>query len=345
MAIEFLRTPDERFRDLPDWPWTPRYVEVPDGAGGRLRMHYVDEGPAEGAPILCLHGQPTWSYLYRKMIPIFLAAGRRVVAPDLVGFGRSDKPTRGSDYDYERHVAWLRAFAEALDLREIDLICQDWGGLLGLRLVAECPERFARVVASNTGLPDARDIPLAAAPALHALYEKLPVPRTMADVAAGFVASTKGGAPAFMSWQKHCADSPDFTPEAVLRALCPGLSEAEVAAYAAPFPDERHRAGARRFPSLVPILPDDPAIADNRRAWESLSRFEKPFLTAFSDRDPVTAGQHLRFQQEIPGAAGQPHTTIRGAGHFVQEDAGPELARIALAFFGGRGPISPAARE
>lgn len=338
MAIEVLRTPDERFRDLPDWPWAPRYVEIPDGEGGRLRMHFVDEGPATDVPILCLHGQPTWSYLYRKMIPIFVAAGRRVVAPDLVGFGRSDKPARGDDYGYARHVAWLRAFVEALDLREIDLICQDWGGLLGLRLVAECPERFARVVASNTGLPDAREIPLDAAPALRALYEKLPVPRTMAEVAAGFVASAKGGAPAFMYWQKHCADSPDFTPEAVLRALCPGLSEAEVAAYAAPFPDERHRAGARRFPTLVPILPDDPSIADNRRAWESLSRFEKPFLTAFSDRDPVTAGQHVRFQQEIPGAAGQPHTTIRGAGHFLQEDAGPELARIALEFFADARP-------
>ena len=338
MPIECLRTPDERFRDLPDWPFAPRFVGVPDGEGGSLRMHYVDEGPADEAPVLCLHGQPTWSYLYRKMIPIFVAGGRRVVAPDLVGFGRSDKPTRREDHDYARQVAWLRAFVEALDLRGIDLVCQDWGGLLGLRLVAECPERFARVVTSNTGLPDARDIPLAAASALHALYAQLPVPRTMADVAAGFVAAAKGGAPAFMYWQKHCAESPDFTAEAVLRALCPGLSGDEAAAYAAPFPDERHRAAIRRFPSLVPILPDDPAIPDNRRAWEALSRFEKPFLTAFTDRDPVTAGQHLRFQQEIPGAAGQPHATIHGAGHFVQEDAGPELARICLDFFGPAQP-------
>jgi len=332
MTIHALRTPDERFHDLPDWPFAPHYVEIPDGEGGRLRMHSVDEGPASAAPILCLHGQPTWSYLYRKLIPIFVAEGRRVVVPDLVGFGRSDKPDRVEDYSYARHVAWLRAFVEATDLRSIDLVCQDWGGLLGLRLVAEWPERFARVITSNTGLPDGKAIALEAAPALRALYAGLPVPRTMSDVFAGFAAAAKGGTPAFMYWQKHCADSPDFTPEAVMRAMCPRLSEAEVAAYAAPFPDERHRAGARRFPTLVPILPDDVSIPDNRRAWESLSRFEKPFLTAFTDGDPVTAGMHTRFQEEIPGAAGQPHTTIRGAGHFVQEDAGAELARITLDF-------------
>lgn len=330
--MDSLRTPDERFRNLPDWPYAPHHVEVPDGEGGALRMHYVDEGPASAAPILCLHGQPTWSYLYRKMIPILVGAGHRVIAPDLVGFGRSDKPTRISDYSYARHVAWLRAFVEALDLRGVDLICQDWGGLLGLRVVAECPERFARVITSNTGLPDGRGVPLDAAPALRALYANLPVPRTMADVGGGFVSAAKDGAPAFMDWQKHCAESPEFTPENVMRTMCPELSPAEIAAYAAPFPDERHRAGARRFPELVPILPDDPSIPDNRRAWASLARFTKPFLTAFTDRDPVTAGWHERFQLEVPGAAGQPHATIRGAGHFVQEDAGPELARIALDF-------------
>jgi haloalkane dehalogenase len=330
--MNILRTPEERFRDLPDWPFAPHSVEIADGEGGGLQMHYVDEGPPTAAPILCLHGQPTWSYLYRKMIPILVAAGHRVVAPDLVGFGRSDKPTQISDYSYARHVAWLRAFVEALDLRGINIICQDWGGLLGLRVVAECPDRFARVIASNTGLPDGKGIPVEAAPALRALYERLSVPRTMVEVVGGFVAAAKGGAPAFMYWQKHCADSPEFSPEAVMRAMCPRLSAAEVAAYAAPFPDERYRAGARRFPTLVPILPDDVSIAANRRAWESLGRFTRPFLTAFTDGDPVTAGMHTRFQEEVPGAAGQPHTTIRGAGHFVQEDAGPELARIALDF-------------
>jgi haloalkane dehalogenase len=330
--MEFVRTPDERFRDLPDWPWTPRYASVPDGEGGSLRMHYVDEGPRGAPPILCLHGQPTWSYLYRTMIPKFLAAGQRVVAPDLVGFGRSDKPVRVTDYSYARHVAWLRAFIESLDLRDITLICQDWGGLVGLRVVAEVPGRFARVVTSNTGLPDAKGIPESAAPALRALYAGLPVPETMLDVMKGFAGAGEGGAPAFMYWQKHCAESLQFTPEAVMRAMCPKLGAGEIAAYAAPFPDERFRAGARRFPTLVPIVPDDPAIPDNRRAWESLSRFTKPFLTAFTDGDPVTAGLHTRFQEEVPGAKGQPHTTIRGAGHFVQEDAGEELARIALDF-------------
>lgn len=338
--MEVLRTPDDRFSDLPDWPYPPRYVSVPVAgaacAGGAtadlLRMAYVDVGPEAGPALLCLHGQPTWSYLYRKMIPLFVAAGHRVVAPDLVGFGRSDKPTRTTDYDYARHVGWLRAFVEALDLRDVTLLCQDWGGLLGLRVVAEVPERFARVVASNTGLPDATGVPLESAPALRALYAKLPVPETMIDVAKGFRDGPRTGTPPFMYWQKHCADSPRFTPEDVMRALCPHLSAAELAAYAAPFPDERYRAGARRFPTLVPILPDDVAIPDNQRAWAALRRFEKPFLTAFTDSDPVTKGWHLRFQQEVAGAQGQPHETIRGAGHFVQEDAGPELARITLDF-------------
>jgi haloalkane dehalogenase len=330
--MEFVRTPDDRFRDLPDWPYAPHYASVPDGEGGALRIHHVDEGPRGAAPILCLHGQPTWSYLYRKMIPGFVAAGHRVIAPDLVGFGRSDKPVRVRDYSYARHVAWLRAWVEALDLRGITLICQDWGGLVGLRVLAEVPDRFARVVASNTALPDARGIPESAAPAQRAIYAALPVPETMIEVAKGFASPGTGGAPPFMHWQKHCAESPRFTPQDVMRVLGPKLSAAEVAAYAAPFPDERFRAGARRFPTLVPILPDDPAVPDNRRAWEALARFRSPFLTAFTDGDPVTAGQHTRFQREIPGALGQPHTTIRGAGHFVQEDAGEELARIALDF-------------
>ena len=330
--MEFVRTAEDRFRDLPGWRYAPRYVSVPDGEGGSLRMHYVDEGPRDAAPILCVHGQPTWSYLYRKMIPPLVAAGYRVVAPDLIGFGRSDKPTRATDYTYARHVAWLRALLEAVDLRGATLICQDWGGLIGLRVVAEAPARFAQVVASNTGLPDAKGIPLDKAPALRALYAQLPVPQTMRDVAQGFAAAGKGSAPPFMLWQKHCAESPSFTPGNVLRAMCPVLSAAEVAAYDAPFPGESFVAGARRFPTLVPIIPDDPAIPDNRRAWEELRAFSKPFLTAFTDSDPVTKGQDVRFREEIPGAQGQPHTTIRGAGHFVQEEAGEELARITLDF-------------
>jgi haloalkane dehalogenase len=330
--MEVARTPDSRFADLPGFAYAPRYVEIPDGEGGTLRVHHVDEGPRGAAPILCLHGQPTWSYLYRKMIPLFAAAGRRVVAPDLVGFGRSDKPVKTTDYSYARHVAWLRAWLEAVDLRDATLVCQDWGGLIGLRVVAEVPERFARVVASNTGLPDARDVPPAAAPALRKLFAELPVPADMGAVAAGFAGAAQGGASPFMHWQKFALESPGFSAGAVLRAMVPRLSPAEVRAYDAPFPDERHLAGARRFPSLVPILPDDPAAADNRRAWEWLRAFAKPFLTAFTDGDPVTRGQDARFQQEVAGARGQPHTTIRGAGHFVQEDAADELARIVLDF-------------
>ena len=331
--MEFVRTPDDRFRDLPDWPCAPHYTSVPDGEGGALRMHYADEGPRGAAPILCLHGQPTWSYLYRKMIPVLAGAGQRAVAPDLVGFGRSDKPVRIADYSYARHVAWLRAFIEALDLHGVTMICQDWGGLVGLRVVAEVPERFARVVTSNTALPDARGIPDSAAPELHALFDALAVPETMLDVMKGFAAAAKGGAaPPFMYWQKHCAESPRFTPQDVMRALVPKLSAAEIDAYAAPFPDDRYQAGARRFPTLVPILPDDPAVPDNRRAWEVLRKFDKPFLTAFTDGDPVTAGEHARFQVEIAGAQGQPHTTIRGAGHFVQEDAGEEAAARIVEF-------------
>jgi len=328
--MEFARTPDDRFRDLPGWPFAPRYASVPDGEGGSLRIHYVDEGPPGADPILCLHGQPTWSYLYRGMIPIFAAAGQRVVAPDLVGFGRSDKPTLTTDYSYARHVAWLRSFVLALDLRGVTLVCQDWGGLVGLRVVAELPDRFARVVTSNTALPDGRGIPENAAPALRALDAALPVPQTMIDVAKSFASAAPRGAPPFMHWQKYCAESAQFAPQDVMRVLCAKLSAAELAAYAAPFPDERFLAGARRFPTLVPILPDDPAIPDNRGAWEALGKFTRPFLTAFTDSDPVTAGQHLRFQQDVPGALGQPHATIKGAGHFVQEDAGPELARITL---------------
>jgi len=330
--MECVRAPDDRFANLPDWPYAPRYASVPDGEGGSLRMHYVDEGSRSAAPVLCLHGQPSWSYLYRKMIPLFVEAGHRVVAPDLIGFGRSDQPTHITDYTYARHVAWLRAFVEALDLRGITLICQDWGGLVGLRVVAETPERFARVVASNTGLPDARGISEAAATPMRALYAQLPVPESMLEVAQRFASSTPGGAPPFMHWQKHCAESPAFTPGNVLRAMCPKLTPAEAAAYDAPFPGERHCAGARRFPTLVPILPDDPAIPDNRRAWEALGRFRQPFLTAFTDSDPVTKGLDARFREEVPGAKGQPHATIAGAGHFVQEDAAEQLARIALDF-------------
>ncbi len=277
-----------------------------------------------------MHGQPTWSYLYRRLIPRFVGAGLRVVAPDLVGFGRSDKPARREDYTYARHVQWMHAWLARVGLSDVTLLCHDWGGLIGLRLVAAEPERFARVVVANTGLPDARDVPDSAAASMRSLYDSLPVvpaqelPDRFAD---------SEGAPAFLYWIKHCAEHPDFRASDVMRfvAGCE-LGDEEARAYDAPFPDDRYMAGARQFPSLVPLLPDDPAVPDNRRAWEVLRTFEKPFLTAFSDRDPVTAGGEKRFQEEVPGAANVRHVTIPNAGHFLQEDNGEALADAVLAF-------------
>jgi haloalkane dehalogenase len=297
--LQILRTPDARFANLPGYPFAPRYVEIPSGDGGRLRVHYVDEGPANADPILCLHGEPSWSYLYRKMIPLLVAAGHRVVAPDLVGFGRSDKPSERSDYSYQRHVDWLRATIESLELRRITLVCQDWGGLLGLRIVGETPERFARVVAANTFLP------------------------------------TGDGTPSegFLAWRKFSQSVPEFPTGRILQGATQiELSPEEVAAYDAPFPDESYKSGARQFPLLVPIAPDDPAAPANRAAWQGLERFEKPFLTAFSDGDPVTRGGDAPLQQRIPGARGQRHVTLAGGGHFLQEDCGPALAKVVLEF-------------
>jgi haloalkane dehalogenase len=328
--MEVLRTPDERFEKLAGYPFAPHYSEIPDGEGGRLRIHHAEQGPADGEVVLCLHGQPTWSYLYRKMIPVFAEAGRRAIAPDLVGFGRSDKPTRREDYTYARHVTWMSSWLEALDLRDITLVGQDWGGLIGLRLVAAHPERFARVVAANTGLPDGFGVPEEAGPAMHELYDSLPVVKASE---LGERIAAQEGPPGFLYWRKFCAESPEFrVGELVSTVSGGGLTGALASAYDAPFPDEGYMAGARQFPSLVPVFPDDPAIPDNRRAWQALSRFEKPFLTAFSEGDPITRGHDERFQKEIPGARGQEHTTIRGAGHFLQEDRGEELAAVVLRF-------------
>ena len=293
--MEALRTPDDRFAALPGYPFAPHYVTVGDG----LRVHYVDEGPRDAAPVLMMHGEPSWSYLYRKMIPIVARAGHRVVAPDLVGFGRSDKPVRREDYTYQRHVDWMRAVLETLDLRGVTLVCQDWGGLIGLRLVAEHPERFARVVAANTLLPTGDRPP----------------------------------APAFLAWQKYSQTTPNFHVGGIVRGGCvTDLPADVVASYDAPFPDDRYKAGARQFPLLVPTSPDDPAAVPNRKAWEVLARWDRPFLTAFSDSDPVTGGAYRLLQQAIPGTKGRPHTTIVGGGHFLQEDKGEELAAVVVRF-------------
>lgn len=292
--MDVLRTPDYRFANLPGYSFVPRYLEV-DG----LRVHYVDEGPRDGNVVLLLHGEPSWSYLYRKMIPVLTAAGHRAIAPDLIGFGRSDKPARREDYTYQRHVDWMRGAIEALDLREVTLVCQDWGGLIGLRLAAEDPARFARIVAANTFLPTG-DRPLG---------------------------------PAFFAWRQYSQETPDFHVGGIVKGGCAIDLPAEiVAAYDAPFPDDRYKAGARQFPTLVPASPDDPASAANRRAWEVLRSWRKPFLTAFSDADPITRGADRVLREAIPGTQGQPHTTITGGGHFLQEDKGEELARVVADF-------------
>ncbi|WP_116452161.1 haloalkane dehalogenase [Blastococcus litoris] len=290
--MEILRTPEERFADLPDFPYEPRHVEVDGG----LRVAVVEEGPADGETVLLLHGEPSWSFLYRRMIPVLAGAGLRVVAPDLVGFGRSDKPTDRAAYSYAAHVGWMReALLDRLDLHHVTLVGQDWGGLIGLRLVAEHPDRFARVVVANTGLPTG-DQPMSEA---------------------------------FLAWQRFSQESPEFQIGRVVANGCRTTLPAEVvAAYDAPFPDDRYTAGARVFPALVPTRPDDPAAAANRAAWEVLTRWEKPFLTAFSDGDPITGGGDRVFQKLVPGARGMAHTTLAGGGHFLQEDVGPELARV-----------------
>lgn len=298
--METLRTPDERFTNLPGFPFEPHYVEVPDGEGGSLRVHYLDEGPPEGDIVLLMHGEPSWSYLYRRMIPVLTTAGLRAIAPDLVGFGRSDKPAHRSDYTYQRHVDWMRsALLDALDLSGVTLVCQDWGGLIGLRLVGEHPDRFARVVAANTFLPTGDNHP----------------------------------GEAFLAWQRFSQEVETFPVGAIVNGGCvTDLAPEVIAAYDAPFPDESYKEGARQFPVLVPTRPDDPASAANRAAWRVLEQYDRPFLTAFSDRDPITAGAERVLRARIPGAAGRPHTTIEGGGHFLQEDRGEELARVVVDF-------------
>lgn len=295
--MELLRTPDDRFAGLPDYPFEPHYVTLADG----VRVHFVDEGPRDAEVVLMLHGEPSWSYLYRHMVPVFAEAGLRAVAPDLVGFGRSDKPARPSDYSYQRHVDWLREWMEALDLRRVTLICQDWGSLLGLRLAAEHDDRFGRIVVANGFLPTAdRRTP-----------------------------------PAFRIWRAFATWSPVFP---VGRIVATGtkrtLSPAERAAYDAPYPSRRHLAGARAFPGLVPTSPDDPAVPANRAAWARLGAWEKPFLTLFGDSDPILGRADRPLQQHVPGARDQPHARLSGS-HFVQEDAGPEIARRTVDWMRG----------
>ncbi len=295
--MQILRTPDERFDALPDFGFTPRYLEV-DG----LRIHYLDEGNGDAAPVLLLHGEPSWSYLYRFMVPPLVAAGHRVLAPDLVGFGRSDKPASPGDYSYAAQVGWMTAWLERLDLHAVTLFCQDWGSLVGLRLAAEQSDRFAAVVLSNGGLPTGD--------------QRMPG--------------------AFRLWQRFAAHSPVFP---IGRIVASGtgrrLTRAERRAYDAPYPERDFKTAPRVFPSLVPTTPDDPAAEANRAAWQIFGRWTKPFLTCFSTGDPITRGGDRMWQEHVPGARGLAHQRVLG-GHFVQEDQGPQLAGIVDALVRGR---------
>lgn len=300
--MHYLRTPDERFSALQDWPYTPHYLLVQTGDHPdhhALRMHYVDEGPHEADPIVLLHGEPSWAYLYRHMIGPLAAAGHRVIAPDLIGFGRSDKPVQAADYSYAHHAHWLESLVAQLELNRITMFCQDWGGLLGLRLLGQHPERFERVIAANTFLPTGEQ----------------PV------------------GSAFEQWRDFSQQVPEFPAGNIVnKGSLRELSAAEIAAYDAPFPDETYKVGARRFPLLVPTEFDDPAAIENRDAWKGLMQFKRPFLTAFGDSDPITRGAERILQQRIPGAQGQPHVTIERAGHFLQEDQSAVLVDVIEGF-------------
>ena len=294
--MSVLRTPDEQFQDLPDYDFAPHYHSIQDPKLGELRMHYLDEGPRDGPVVLCMHGEPSWCYLYRKMIPVFTAAGMRVLAPDLIGFGRSDKPSERSDYTYQAHVDWITDWFKAMDISEVTFIGQDWGGLIGLRLVAENAEHFARFSIGNTALPTG-DMPIN---------------------------------DAFMAWRQFSQEDPEFDCGLVCNELGNGgLSEAEVDAFRAPFPADEYKAGARQFPTLVPISPDDPAREANLAAWEVLDKWDKPALMCFSDGDPILGDGYKIFLERVPGTQGQPHVTLHG-GHFVQNTDGPRWAQTVV---------------
>lgn len=298
------RTPDERFENLEGFPFAPHYADF-DG----YRIHYIDEGPRDADPILLMHGEPSWSYLYRHMIPPLVGAGHRVIAPDLIGFGKSDKPALRTDHTYQFHVDAFMQFVRELDLNNVTLFCQDWGSLVGFRLVTGAPERFARVVAGNAAFPEG---PGEDGFVIGAQWTE-PDPNAELKFEEGF-----------MGWLKYSQTVPEFDCGIILQAATVReLTKAELDAYRAPFPDERYAAGPRVMPTLVMSQ-----RATNREAWKVLETFEKPFLTTFSDSDPITSGGEKVFQTRVPGAKGQPHTTIKNAGHFLQEDASEQLASL-----------------
>lgn len=350
--MKILRTPDSCFADLKDYPFTPNYSTIKTADGSDLRIHHIDEGPAEGPVVLCLHGQPAWSYLYRKMIPILTGAGLRVIAPDLPGYGKSDKPAAREDYSYQNQVDWMNAWLIENDFRGLTFFGQDWGGMIGLRLVADQPERFDRVVISNTGLPLPTDQPESLVAEVKAFKANPHVP-SLLEMARALAQMSGSNRPLkFAHWQKFCWGTEDLPIDVLMfmgtsrdsrlsNALSLGLRKLGMGkivnspvakAYAAPYPDPSFKMGPRAMPSHVPTLSDDPSIVAQERAWEVLRSFEKPFLCAFSDSDPISRGGDASFIESVPGAKGQPHRTISDARHFVQEDAPEELSQTIIEF-------------
>ena len=310
-----LRTPDSRFENLPDYPFSPNYIEI-----NGLRIHYVDEGPQDAPPILLMHGEPSWSYLYRKMIPPLNEAGFRTVAPDLVGFGRSDKFSRTKDYSYQMQVDIMVEFVKQLNLQNITLFCQDWGGLIGLRIVGDQPDRFARVVAANTSLPAAKGIKGLIGFTMFKI-------RLMREGKVSYEELQKR--PNFLRWVAYSRTAPTLPIGQIIQgATITSLSPEVIQAYEAPFPEEQYKASTRIYPTLVPSQ-----LRKNQEVWDDvLSKWEKPFLTAFSNRDPITRGLESWFQKKIPGAQNRNHVTINNAGHFLQEDKSEELVQVILNF-------------
>ena len=295
--MKVLRTPEKQFDTLIDWPYEPHYSEVPDGDGGTLRMHHVESGPSDAPTVLLLHGEPTWGFLYRHIMAGLADAGIRSLVPDQVGFGKSDKPSNQVDYTYERHVVWMQNWLDANTPEDIAFFGQDWGGLIGLRLVAANPKKFSGLVLSNTGLPD------------------------------GSAAPTE----AFMAWQKFSQTAKDFPIGNIVNGGClTDLAPEVIDAYNAPFPDDSFKEGARIWPSLVPTSLENPSASSNQKAWETLKNFNKPVICAFSDQDPVTRGGEKAFISAVPGADGQPHTTVENAGHFIQEDQPDQVVRVLI---------------
>ncbi|WP_439105625.1 haloalkane dehalogenase [Congregibacter sp.] len=350
--MKILRTPDSCFEGLADYPFTPNYTEIETADGSPLRIHHLDEGPADGPIVLCMHGQPVWSYLYRKMIPLFVAQGIRVIAPDLPGYGKSDKPASRDDYSYQNQVDWMVAWLDRNGFSGMTFFGQDWGGLIGLRMIAERSELFDRVVISNTGLPYNPTVEQDVVDRVAEFRNNAPTP-TLPEMAAAIQNVPKEQALAFAYWQKFCWETEDlpvgFMMSTMLEkiprwrlalrvmahrlGLAPLRSSTDIGrAYEAPFPDPSYKMCPRAMPSRVPTLPDDPSLEAQGKAWEFFSRFEKPFLCAFTDDDPITRGGDAPFRSKVPGAFGQAHTTIAGGGHFLQEKRPAEVVNVIVDF-------------